>query len=526
MFRDLRDLGHGYRTSKKFNTLTRAIAAELLHFEELRISQRGSIIVGLSCTTRDLLNPFVRTLVSNKGREDMAQLDSRSSIIKSKQIYIGESSCGGQWQSDTSGIPVQANHIFDPSCNTWQVGARVCIFRVPNPIMVGNREAYLPSTVSLGPYHHNSNDIVSTMNQHKQEAVRRMVSRIKRDGAFLMKRIQNMERDIRECYEEKINCDGETLCYMMVYDTCFILEFFRCASRTKDENPQGWFSLVFQNKDFKNCMHSAILSDIMKLENQIPLSVLIEILRLEFDHPEPELAAMLSNSELFKGFPFNASLSDEDVNDVVKSKLKDDGVKSKLKEYIEKYPSCSPNRSSFTSDAAESLVDKRYSPCAEELQNAGIIFKVGQVRFRRRKLVNSKLSLPQITVNYMTETLLRNLMAYEECQRCPWNPEPTVISYYIRLLDNLITSDKDVSALRDSKVIKSLLGSDQVIVSIFNHLQIGITVDPLVRRTTPTINGREPIHEYEIIMIELKEHYDTKWNVWLAQFMKEYWRRQ
>ncbi|GLJ34491.1 hypothetical protein SUGI_0693660 [Cryptomeria japonica] len=414
--------------------------------------------------------------------------------------------------------------------------------------MVGNREAYLPSTVSLGPYHHNSNDIVSTMNQHKQEAVRRMVSRIKRDGAFLMKRIQNMERDIRECYEEKINCDGETLCCMMVYDACFILEFFRCASRTKDENPQGWFSLVFQNKDFKNCMHSVILSDIMKLENQIPLSVLIEILRLEFDHPEPELAAMLSNSELFKGFPFNASLSDEDVNDVVKSKLKDDGVKSKLKEYIEKYPchhlldlltpessesyiacrlgyvqiACSPNRSNFTSDAAESLVDKRYSPCAEELQNAGIIFKVGQVRFRRRKLVNSKLSLPQITVNYMTETLLRNLMAYEECQRCSWNPEPTVISYYIRLLDNLINSDKDVSALRDSKVIKSLLGSDQDIVSIFNHLQIGITVDPLVRRTTPTINGREPIHEYEIIKIELKEHYDTKWNVWLAQFMKEY----
>ncbi|GLJ34484.1 hypothetical protein SUGI_0693590 [Cryptomeria japonica] len=485
----------------------------------------------------------------------MAQLDSRSSIIKGKQIYIGESSCGGQWQSDTSGIPVQANHIFDPSCNTWQVGAKVCIFRVPNPIMVGNREAYLPSTVSLGPYHHNSNDRVSTMNQHKQEAVRRMVSRIKRDGVSLMKRIQNMERDIREYYEERLNCDGETLCCMMVYDACFILEFFRCASRTKDENPQGWFSLVFQNKDFKNCMHSAILSDIMKLENQIPLSVLIEILRLEFDHPEPELAAMLSNSELFKGFPFNASLSVEDVNDVAKSKLKDDGVKSKLREYIEKYPcyhlldlyrivikdlltpensesyiarrlgyvqiACPPNHSSFTSDAAESLVDKRYSPCAEELQNAGIIFKVGQVRFRRRKWVNSKLSLPQITVNYMTETLLRNLMAYEECQRCSWNPEPTVISYYIRLLDNLINSDKDVSALRDSKVIKSLLGSDQDIVSIFNHLQIGITVDPLDRRTTPTINGREPIHEYENIMIELKEHYDAKWNVWLAQFMKE-----
>ncbi|XP_057871934.1 putative UPF0481 protein At3g02645 [Cryptomeria japonica] len=404
--------------------------------------------------------------------------------------------------------------------------------------MVCKREAYIPSTVSLGPYNHFCN----TLNEHKQEAVRRMVTRINRDGAFLVKEIHGLERDIRECYDEKINCDVETLCCLMVYDACFILEFFRCSGRTRVQNPQGCFSLVFQNKDYKNSMYNDILSDIMKLENQVPLNVLIAILRLEFDPAIPELAKLLSNSELFKGFPFYSSLPD------------DGDVKLKLEELMEKNPyhlldlyrmvindilkpsslesdtpsrsgwmqlPCSPNERCFIPDA-ESLDEKRSTPCAQKLQNAGIEFEPGKIRFKRSKLGISMVSLPQITVNYMTEIYLRNLMAYEECQRCSWNPKPTVISNYIRLLDIFINSEKDVSVLRDARVIKSFVGCDEDIVKMFNHLTIGITVGPLDCDTAVTINRLGSIREYEDVLRQVREHYNSKWNVWIGQFREEH----
>ncbi|GLJ34776.1 hypothetical protein SUGI_0699940 [Cryptomeria japonica] len=110
--------------------------------------------------------------------------------------------------------------------------------------------------------------------------------------------------------------------------------------------------------------------------------------------------------------------------------------------------------------------------------------------------------------NYRTETLLRNLMAYKECQRRVWYPEDTVISHFVALLDDLIDSEKDVSVLRKSLVIRSYLGSDERIASMFNRLCDDITFDS--------------IENFELVMKEARDHYSSQWKVWMSQFRQEH----
>ncbi|GLJ58857.1 hypothetical protein SUGI_1480690, partial [Cryptomeria japonica] len=73
----------------------------------------------------------------------MSLSDSLISIPNGTQDDIPESSRRSQRQSDGSS-------------NICRAGEEVCIFRVLHSMMIFNRQAYVPSIVSLGPYHHGS----------------------------------------------------------------------------------------------------------------------------------------------------------------------------------------------------------------------------------------------------------------------------------------------------------------------------------------------------------------------------------
>ncbi|XP_057871891.1 UPF0481 protein At3g47200 [Cryptomeria japonica] len=453
----------------------------------------------------------------------MALSNNHSSVIKGKQNDIPVSSCGSQRQGDGSR-------------NICQGGEKVCIFKVPDPMMNSNRDAYVPCIVSLGPYHQGEK---STMDKYKRQAVRRLVTRINKSEEWLMKEIQKIEKEIREHYEEEeINCNGEKLCWMMTADACFILEFFKCAAETRDDqNVQGSYSHVFQNKGYKNCMHSAILTDIMKLQNQVPLFILIKLLQLEFDDAKRELARILSNSNPFKGFPFN---SKQESDDSIKSKLDEENpchlldlyrmvIRDRLIPRSESSRSesstayrCGYQQLPSSNVGAEKGKIERHIPCAEKLENAGIEIKSDNIKFEKSKFGISKLFLPQITVKYSTETLLRNLVAYEECQRCSSNPKKPVISCYVNLLDKLIDSEKDVALLQDSKIIKSFVGSDEVIVGMFNKLAIGMTVEP---PDGDTIENFESIHQLDEVMADARKHCKNKWNRLMSEFHQTYFSK-
>ncbi|GLJ34475.1 hypothetical protein SUGI_0693420 [Cryptomeria japonica] len=398
-----------------------------------------------------------------------------------------EVNCGVQTQCNVSDESwhIEMQSMFECPSKMWQVSENVCIYRVPKPIMISKRQAYTPLVVALGPYHH-FNAEFSTMNSHKLEAVRRTLTRLQIDLSTLISEIQKFECNIRECYEESINFDGKALSRMMAMDACFIVEFFR-------SNEAIAFSLVFQNN---NTMFSAIMNDIMKVENQIPLFILLALLELEFKSREDattKLAELLSVYNVFNGFPFSVSRPDSPntselkrhiekerpprhlldlsrlvVNDLLISTSAESGiaveteitgiaVESDRSGGNNDHGRCWRSMNMKLPDRLRQLncmnmfprLDRNLSfnevsiPSAYLLGQAGIEFKPGQLGFEKGISGKRTVLLPEVHLWDSTETVLRNLMVFEECQYCSWFPEDKCLNnsfYYENCYEDLNNS--------------------------------------------------------------------------------------
>ncbi|GLJ34763.1 hypothetical protein SUGI_0699670 [Cryptomeria japonica] len=112
------------------------------------------------------------------------------------------------------------------------------------------------------------------MDQHKLEAVHRVSTRLKRDVSTFIAEFEKLELEIRECYEEPIDLDGKSLSWMLAMDACSIFESCKSSAVSRSKSDSGFFSLIFQIDDVKNSMFYAMLDDLIKLENQIPLFVI------------------------------------------------------------------------------------------------------------------------------------------------------------------------------------------------------------------------------------------------------------
>ncbi|GLJ43995.1 hypothetical protein SUGI_0917190 [Cryptomeria japonica] len=108
-------------------------------------------------------------------------------------------------------------------------------------------------------------------------------------------------------------------------------------------------------------------------------------------------------------------------------------------------------------------------PCASELRKAGVKFKrceggIEQIRFDKSQ---STLYLPVLRIGQMTETIIRNLIAFELCT--PKIEENAVIGF-TRLLKELTQDAKDAEVLRTNEIFVSLGVSDDEIVEIVRNL--------------------------------------------------------
>jgi hypothetical protein len=114
------------------------------------------------------------------------------------------------------------------------------------------------------------------------------------------------------------------------------------------------------------------------------------------------------------------------------------------------------------------------------------------------------LRVPQLVIDYSTETIFRNLMALEQCHY----PSKTYICSYVLLLDRLIDNVKDVDLLVDKKVIANHLGSNAEVAALINKLG-----DQIVATTSSY---------FDIIAQKLNDHYEFPLNHLLATLKREY----
>ncbi|KAF5758114.1 hypothetical protein HanXRQr2_Chr16g0725611 [Helianthus annuus] len=146
----------------------------------------------------------------------------------------------------------------------------VCIFTVPKVLQATDPKCYIPQQVALGPFHHLLPD-VHNMQRNKEAAARRTRKYMNVTFEnFVKKMKEDHEAEIRACYHTFLSMNSDTLVWMMVVDTAYLLDFLQVYLDKKEG---------VNTKDVtKDLSHMAILRDVVKVENQIPLFLLRKML--------------------------------------------------------------------------------------------------------------------------------------------------------------------------------------------------------------------------------------------------------
>ncbi|XP_031283868.1 UPF0481 protein At3g47200-like [Pistacia vera] len=147
-----------------------------------------------------------------------------------------------------------------------------------------------------------------------------------------------------------------------------------------------------------------------------------------------------------------------------------------------------------------------YLPSAVRLQESGVKFtalkeeRLLDIKRRQRNFKipipyfsGIELKIPVLQVVDNTETVIRNVMAFEQCHY----PFKTHVCNYIIFMDSLIDTEKDVDLLIEERIISNLMGDSATIARMFNRLCLNVNLSPSC---------------YSGIIRDLKDHYEDGWN--------------
>lgn len=414
----------------------------------------------------------------------------------------------------------------------------VSIFRVPKFLKDTKREAYVPQRVSLGPYHHGSAELPS-MGHHKGRALRRMMKRFNANKNLLvdlddmdfanraMEEIMKLENQIRDSYEENIDCDGETLARMLCLDGCFLIEVLRSlgGDNLSTEEADECYDPIFGENKLEYAAKD-VLKDILMLENQIPFIVLLKLLQLELnsavDDVEDKLFDLLSVGILNMVNPFDNIQFDVNqwpfhhhllgfFHTIITSPAFNEGEQVDPGKCCIPIHGCSIKCIRLLQGKRKAGNDAKRIPHAVELRNAGIKFKplqggVKEINFDED---SATIFLPPISIMSRTERVFRNLIAFEM-------GKPSEINYvtcYVILMDELIDSEHDVALLRRMGVLTNWLGSDKEVADLFNSLGDEVTAntvdvfDKLTEKVNAHYNNEVKVQIGNLV----QDHFSSPW---------------
>ncbi|KAM7490180.1 hypothetical protein LguiA_033101 [Lonicera macranthoides] len=130
---------------------------------------------------------------------------------------------------------------------------------------------------------------------------------------------------------------------------------------------------------------------------------------------------------------------------------------------------------SSSNDVIEEAHMKR-THSATELQEAGVKFskEINASFLLDVKLSdNGVLQIPVIVVDFLTETLFRNMIACEQSRR----DKPKRVSGYVVLMTHLLRTPKDVVLLKNCGIIENYFVGEEQVTRLFDKLAREIVVD-------------------------------------------------
>ncbi|KAF4397586.1 hypothetical protein G4B88_027326 [Cannabis sativa] len=378
------------------------------------------------------------------------------------------------------------------------------IYKIPRKIRKVNESAYTPQLVSIGPYHY-ANEDLSEMETVKSNYYYPIFLERFGDQKAIESDLKNVIKDcsdkLRSSYEGipsnllLENNDSNLFDEIILRDCCFILELFL---RNVDKEQEGKRDCILRTP----WLRKAVKLDLILLENQLPFFVLRKVYEAVEKHllspvkiPNSEIKHF---TDLLREFwlprKFISQSSSESTIDrkfISRKKMK-----------------------------SESITERKYLYSATKLDKAGVTFEPARkkicltdVKISKKKVVlkfipaikGMRLKLPELKIENDTESLLRNVMALEQCLY----PDKDYICGYVALMDQLINTGEDVDFLVDKKILTNLLGSNKEAAKLINSLCNQIP--------------REKSY-YACFYNDLNTFYENRWNVTRATLKKVYFK--
>ncbi|KAK7842321.1 upf0481 protein [Quercus suber] len=339
------------------------------------------------------------------------------------------------------------------------------MFRAPTNMKRVDEHAYDPVLVSIGPFHY-KNPLLKEMEEHKLRFLfgsMRYESKEEREHWLqrLAEAMKRLEGRARWCYSEAFeHISTDDFVRMMVIDGCFIIELFRYYQRSEKE--------ILDDPIFRTRWKPpVIMLDLVKLENQLPFFVLQELYLLTSLGHEPPLIHVA------------LKFLDPLLTRAQKTPIQDHFLNKHLTIYLHFFTQLSNPYIIIP----QALMEKKcLIPSVRELQRVGIFLKSGEgdlldIKYQSHHMTvltgRASLEIPPLFIDYKTGPILRNLVAYEQCNR---SVKPYFTSY-IMFFDGLVNTPEDVQILRNKRIFYHVLGSDQEVSVLLNDLTKNVTYD-------------------------------------------------
>ncbi|KAL3840159.1 hypothetical protein ACJIZ3_024750 [Penstemon smallii] len=329
------------------------------------------------------------------------------------------------------------------------------IFRVNDDLRCVNEKLYDPKVAAIGPFNHGK-DHLQKMEQHKYRYLKLLLKR--RNESSVDKYViamRSLEEKARKCYEETFELNSDDFVQMLLLDGFFTIELIRKYGfdelRERDDT-------IFQYEQ----LLSQLRHDLILVENQIPFFVLIQLFTMtKSGDPDDDISYLI---QLFiddispwpeASSQITGKVSFENIDHVL-------GLVYKF--WCSSFAKIIETRPVKTEEEKFVSINS-----TTELQEAGVKFEKGtqQSNCLDIKFTKGVIRIPSFDVSDETESVFRNLIAYEHNFI---DNHPKYMTDYAFFLHCLINSAKDVEILRRRGIINNLIGDDEMVYNMFNRL--------------------------------------------------------
>ncbi|KAF8107063.1 hypothetical protein N665_0127s0011 [Sinapis alba] len=383
-------------------------------------------------------------------------------------------------------------------------GQRSCsIFKIPPSLKMIHHKRYEPEIVSIGPYHHGKVHL-QMLEEHKHFYLELFLSEAKDgvDTKTLGRKVLQMERAIRSSYSEKLVLKQPEFLKMMLLDGCFILILFFFIAR----KVQVWEKSPNDPILTTPWILSTIRSDLLLLENQVPLILLNTLLE------ESNISLNLER-RAFKFF--NLSMAEKEGSQNLEAEHLLDLIRKNFINGTSQSPKKTLSNSQYD--------DSRLILSAKRLRLQGIKFKAPHYHSssktyayvpRRRsqeetileiKLHGNELHIPPIVFDEFISSVLLNCVAFEQLStKCSNN-----ITSYVVFLGCLMKDEADATYLSEKGIIENYFGNASDVSQFFKLICKDVAFDMSNSYLKEEFKG-------------INRYTSNRWNVECARFKHLY----